>query len=279
MPWAPELFSAPALERLREGQRREHLMAVPYFDGLMTGEVDALVGSFAREPELHHPRRGRIKGAPAFGQLVTETRTWLDERNVTVEDVNFIVVPRGGVEEVVLHIDSDDGRIELPLALAADRNEHGRIIEIRIYFSTWPLTGRHAVRPPLLQPSGDVREPDIVGDYQRALAAGDMDAAVAAFEPDGYVREPAGDAYIHRGTEQLRALYELFFSNGGGIPLEHCAAFDDGRACALEYNVVVWGRTDLPPQAGIAVYVRGDSGKLSAARIYDDSDPPLSQQS
>ena len=54
---------------------------------------------------------------------------------------------------------------------------------------------------------------------------------------------------------------------------------DDGRACALEYNVVSWGGTELPPEAGIAVYVRGDSGKLSAARIYDDSDPPLRQQS
>ena len=74
----------------------------------------------------------------------------------------------------------------------------------------------------------------------------------------------------------MRALFELFFSGGGGIPLEHCAVTDSGRACALEYNVVRWGRTDLAPQAGIAVYVRGDTGKLAAARIYDDCDPPLS---
>jgi hypothetical protein len=32
----------------------------------------------------------------------------------------------------------------------------------------------------------------------------------------------------------------------------------------------------LPPEAGLAVYVRGDSGKLAAARVYDDSDPPQS---
>ena len=90
------------------------------------------------------------------------------------------------------------------------------------------------------------------------------------------MREPAGGAYVHRGTDELRALYALFFSNGGGIPLEHCTVTDDGRACALEYNVVAWGRTELPPEAGIAVYVRGDSGRLAAARVYDDSDPPLS---
>ena len=57
--------------------------------------------------------------------------------------------------------------------------------------------------------------------------------------------------------------------------LEHCAVTDDGRACALEYNVVRRGRTELPPESGIAVYVRGPSGKLAAPRIYDDSDPPL----
>ena len=71
------------------------------------------------------------------------------------------------------------------------------------------------------------------------------------------------------------AFYERLFSNGGGIPLEHCSVIDDGRTCALEYNVVRWGRTELPPEAGVAVYVRGESGKLAAARIYDDADPPL----
>ena len=62
---------------------------------------------------------------------------------------------------------------------------------------------------------------------------------------------------------------------GGGIALEHCAVTDDGRSCALEYNAVAWGQTELPPEAGMAVYVRGDSGKLATARIYDDVDPPL----
>ncbi len=66
-----------------------------------------------------------------------------------------------------------------------------------------------------------------------------------------------------------------WFSNGGGIPLEHCTSTDDGRRCALEYNVVRWGRTEIPPEAGVAVYVRGVSGRLAAARIYDDSDMPL----
>jgi hypothetical protein len=88
-------------------------------------------------------------------------------------------------------------------------------------------------------------------------------------------REPADGQHIHTGADGLRAFYARLFSNGGGTPLEHCALIDDKHACALEYNVVRWGQTELPPQAGVAVYVRGQSGKIAAARIYDDVDPPL----
>jgi hypothetical protein len=35
----------------------------------------------------------------------------------------------------------------------------------------------------------------------------------------------------------------------------------------------------MPPEAGVAVYVRGQSGKLAAVRIYDDADPPLGPRS
>ena len=274
MPWAPELFSAPTLQRLEEKWQRE-LVTVPFFDGLMAGEFDALVESFAGVPELHHPVRGRITGARAFEAFVVETNAWLSERNVSVEDVERIVAERRGFGEVVLHLDGESGRVDLPVAIVADKQPDGRIDELRMYYSSWPLTGRHVNRPPLLQPDPELRESDVVAEYQRALSAGDVDAIMAAFEPDGYVREPAGGEYVHSGPDGLRAFYELLFSNDGGIPLEHCALIDDGRTCALEYNVVRWGKTELPPAAGVGVYVRGQSGKLAAARIYDDVNPPL----
>jgi hypothetical protein len=275
VPWVPELFSAPVVQGLLDKYRHEHLRSVPFFDGLLTGEVDALIESFSGVPEVHHPVRGRIKGEGAFRHFVTEMTSWLAERKAKVENVNFLITDHRGVEEAVLHLDGGGGRVGLPLALAADRDQDRRVMELRLYFSSWPLTGRHANRPPLLQPDVDLHGPDVVDEYQRALATGDVEAIVGAFEPDGYMREPAGDGYVHRGTDELRAHYELFFSNGGGIPLEQCAVTDDGRTCALEYNVVAWGRTALSPEAGIAVYERGDGGKLAAARVYDDSDPPL----
>jgi SnoaL-like domain len=229
-------------------------------------------------PSCTTPVRGRVKGTRAFEAFVAEMNAWIARRNVSVEDVEHVVTERRGFEEVVLHLDGETGRVDLPVAIVADREADGRIDELRIYSSTWPLTGRHANRPPLLQPDPELRESDIVAEYQRALTAGDVDAIVAAFEPEGYAREPAGGQYIHGGPDGLRSFYQLLFSNDGGIALEHCALIDDKRACALEYNVVRWGQTELPPEAGVAVYVRGNSGKLTAARIYDDVDPPLSSR-
>jgi hypothetical protein len=271
MPFVPELFSAPVLAHVEEKQRVEELVAVPYFDGLMAGEPDALVESFAAEPELYDPVRGRVKGTRAFRAFVTEMNAWIARRNVSVEDVEHVITERRGFEEVVLHLDGETGRVDLPVAIVADREADGRLDELRIYFSTWPLTGRHGNRPPLLQPDPELHVSDIVAEYQRALTAGDVDAIVAAFEPDGYAREPTGGRYLHRGPDGLRSLYQSLFSNDGGILLEHCALIDDKRACALEYNVVRWGQTELLPEAGVAIYVRGQSGKIAALRIYDDA--------
>ena len=275
MPWIPELFSEPVLERLREKSERERLEAVPYYDGLMSGEHDALIRSFAAEPVLHDPLHGRIRGTRAFEAYVTELHGWLTQRNIAFDQVDDVITEEHGFEEVVLHLDGQSGRVEVPVAIVADRRSDGRLLELRVYHSMWPVLGRHVHRPPMLQRDPGLRASDVVAEYQDALAAGETEAIVATFEPDACAREPAGSQYSHRGRDGLHAFYEYLFSNDGGIPLEHCGLVDNGRVCALEYNVVWWGKTELPPEAGVAFYVRGESGKLAAARIYDDCDPPL----
>jgi hypothetical protein len=57
------------------------------------------------------------------------------------------------------------------------------------------------------------------------------------------------------------------------MALEPCAIADDGRICALEYNLAARRQPNAPPTAGIAVHVRGD-GALAAVRFYDDVQPP-----
>ena len=123
------MFSAPALQRILDRRERESLRSVPFFDGLLAGEIDALLGSFAGVPEVHHPVRGRIKGERAFRQFVAEMTSWFAARTAEVEDVDVILTPSRGIEEVVLHLDpeQDGRRIGLPLSLAADHDGDGRI--------------------------------------------------------------------------------------------------------------------------------------------------------
>jgi hypothetical protein len=228
MPWAPELFTAPVLQRLLDKRRLDEIVDMPYFDGLMAGEPDALVESFSGEPELYDPVRGRVKGARAFRAFVDDQIAWLSRYDVSAEDVSRIVLQRRGFEEVVLHLHGGGRRVDLPVAIVAEHPSEGGIEELRIYFSGRPLTGRHLNRPPLLQADPELRLPDVVGEH------------VAA--------------------------------NDGGASLELCSLIDDGVTCALEYNVVGWDGAELPPQAGVAIYVRGEHGKLAAVRIYDDVD-------
>ena len=273
MPWMPEIFTAPIAEAIRASTND----AVPYYEGIMADEPGALVGSFARQqPVLDDPRTGHVEGPGAFASFVADQAAWLRERDAVVENVALTRTPARTVEEVVLRMIADDGgRVELPVAVVSDRNPDRTLKMIRVYHSMWPLTGEHRVRPPLLPEDPNLHAEGTPGEYQRALAEGDLAGILATFEPDGYAREPSGGAYLHRGVEQLRGVYEHMFANGGGIPLEHCTLTDDGVRCAIEYNCVRWGLTDIPPQAGVAVYERG-SGRLllAAARIYDDVEPP-----
>ena len=94
----------------------------------MTGELDALIGSFAGTPEVHHPVRGRIRGAQEFGAFVTELNAWFGRLHLSIEEVDDVAAQRHGFDEVILHVDGATGRIGLP------------------------LTRRHATRPPLQQP-------------------------------------------------------------------------------------------------------------------------------
>jgi hypothetical protein len=243
VPWFPEASSP----------------AVPFYDGILQASPEDLAGSWASGPWLDDPRVGRIADRAGFEEWAIATRGWL--------------------EEVAIDLSVDAERRELPVAIAADHTSGGRLTAIRIYHSLWPLTGEHRIRQPMLEGDPGLEGPDVVGDYQRALAAGDLEAALDAYEDDAIVREPAGGPYVYRGKESLRRIYKLQFANGGGIPLERCQITDDGAACALEYNVVRWGVADLPPQAGLAVYGRGRTGKLAFGRIYDDAAPPAASDS
>ena len=266
MPWMPELFSAPALARLEE-RRRQKVVDIPYFEGLVMGEVDALVGSFAGEPRLHHPLRGQIEGEDEFREFVADTERWLGDHDASVEDVQRTVLTERGFEEVVVHLRTGDRRTQLPHAMVADHDAAGRIEEIRIYFGARALTGRPTERAPLLRPDLGLRLPTVVGRYAEALGSGDAEAVVAAFEADGRVREPGGADLVHAGASALRAFYGAQLA-GGAVKIDPCAVVESGDICALEHTTLRPGASS--PRAGFTVFVSGTGDQLAAARIYDE---------
>lgn len=267
-----------------------------YVSLLAAGDVAGVVDCFETTPHLDVPRAGHLYGEDQVAGYVAQQGEWLAERKARVEVVAETINDNRTVSEFLLHLEIDGVTTALPVAVVGERvggrprclvntglvppvlereEASTSVMHLRVYFSTWPLTGSHEQRAALLYEHEGLVIPDVVGEYQAALAAGDVDAVVASFEEDGYAREPSGAGFAHHGHEALRELYGHFFSHGGGIPLEHCTLTDDGTRSAIEYNVVRWGKTELPREPGVAVYERGRTGRLAAARIYDDTDPPL----
>ncbi len=243
--------------------------------GLDYEPVD-LRGALADRLTIEDPVHGRVSGGEAVrGYLAAEEDRASAERRRWKG-----AALTGGVRRVagefVCELWSDGRTIELPVAVVRDTAPGGGIA-LRIYHSTYPLTGTHRIRAPLLPGDPDLHASDIVGEYFAALAAGDAERIVATFAPDGYFREPSGGSYSYRGHDALLALYRRFFGAGGGIVLEHCALVEDGVRSALEFNCVRWGSHALAPQAGLAIYARDEAGKIASAHVYDDVTPPFAE--
>jgi hypothetical protein len=239
-----------------------------FLSRLLSGDPNPLRAAFAGEPVVEDPTDGTVRGVQDFERFVRNRHGWLTERAARIEPIRTTATTQRVVFEALLRLRLAEADVELPIGIVGDRTDE-QVRAIRLYHSFWPLERRHRVRPPLLQEDRAVAVADVVSEYQRALASGDADAIVATFEPDGYFREPAGGEFIHSGYTKLREFMSYILA-AGGIGLEHCTVTDDGVACAIEFNAVRFGTQPLVPQSGLAVYQRGSSGRLCAARIYDD---------
>ncbi len=250
-------------------------MAERYWQLLVLGDVDGLMAIFGASPRIDDPRAGRITGADGVRRFAAQAHEWLAGLSAHVSPVRTTRSDRRTVAEQDLHLTIDGHDVHLPTAVVAERHDDPRLERLTVYHSTWPLTGAHAVRPPVLEVDPGLEAPDVIGSYELALAQGNLQSVMECFETDASFREPAGDGFVHRGEERLRDFYLEVFGNVGGLVLDLCCITDDGEACAVEYNALKWGRTPLVPQAGIGVYERGSDGLLlHAARVYDDVTPP-----
>jgi ketosteroid isomerase-like protein len=272
MPWFPEFASAMELAREQTRAAGQADPVGQYFAALSRGDIHDLETAWPGELVVHDPRAGEVRGHRQLRRFVRNNQSWLAERGARIETVAATSAGGRAVVELLAHLAGDGGELAWPVAVVAESPDDTSVV-FRTYCSQWPVDGRRHLRPPILEP-GDASPGDVVGRYQAALEAGDAEAVVSTFTPDGYYREAIGPHATHRGTAELRSFFTREFSAGGGIALQDCTVTDDGARCALEYNCVRWGARDLPPQAGLGVYERGPGGLLTAARVYDDVEPP-----
>jgi hypothetical protein len=273
MPWFPDFISAAELARRQTRAAGQADPVAQYITALNKGDIHALESVWPGEMVVYDPRAGEIRGHKQLRRFVSQNQSWLGERNARIETVASTRVGSRAVVELLGHLAGDGPELAWPVAVVAESPDD-RSVVFRTYCSQWPVDGRRHLRSPILGP-GAARLGDVVGRYQAALNAGDVDAIVDTFAPDGYYREAIGPHPAHRGAAELRSFFTRCFGAGGGIGVQPCVVTDDGVRCALEYNCLRWGSYDLPPQAGIAVYERGQDGLLTAVRVYDDIEAPI----
>jgi hypothetical protein len=245
-----------------------------YLPALLSAQGDDLARRLGSRATVDDPIFGRSSGAAAIGRHIEQAVAWFAARSASFERVAFTTGSDRDVTEGVLTLVADGQRVALPVAVVAERRPE-REVEIRIYHSTKAIVDKPPARAPLVPRDDDLPLPPPINAHLYALARGDIESVIAGFEEGASLRDPLGGSHpkaSHGGA--LRAYYERLIGTGvprgPGLDLLKGARADDGRTCALEYTVAKLHGRDVTPQPGLAVYERGESGLLHAARLYHD---------
>jgi hypothetical protein len=244
-----------------------------YLPALLASQPEQLTLRLGDRATVDDPIFGRTTGMPALQRYLEEVAAWLGKHEASFEKVAFTMGSDRDVTEGTLALSFDGRRVSVPVAIVAERRKE-REVEMRLYYSTRPINGSHAIRSPLLPQDDEIAVPPPVAAHLAALGKGDVAAIVASFEVGGTMRSPAGESYTRDADGgPLQVFYQkLFGTTGGGVEVLNGGRADDGSTCALEYTIVKVHGKGVSPQAGLAVYERGESGLLKAARVYEDAE-------
>jgi hypothetical protein len=276
MPWFPELLVSHHLQPVPSP---DSWQTVPFYLGIMDMTPECLLASWAGQPAVDDPRVGPVRGTAEFLDYVQTTREWLALGDAQAIAVSVLHSAGRLVEEVVLELCVAGERHQLPVAVVAEWNLEHRLTSIRIYHSLWPLFPNHDVHVPAISGQDHVRLPSVVRENQRAREAEDPDAILATYEADAAVcvsgngphrlssASSFGGSGTSVGAEELRRLYATPSVPGTKPVVEIRTGTDDGRRCALEFQVTRFAEPH-PDQVGLTVFELGATGRIARERSY-----------
>ena len=173
-------------------------MLSEFYRQLGDGDVEAIRHLFAGQVAISAPGADGIIGNLQLDDFVAAERAWLAEWCAQYWIVRKASVGDRHALEILVHGRRGEERLELPVLIIAGCAGE-RCAWLRIYHSTWPLTGRHRVRPPIAMPMEVEDEPAVIERYFSGLAKGDVEEVLACYAPDGSLREPSGGGLDMRG--------------------------------------------------------------------------------
>ncbi len=233
--------------------------------------IESLASRLGAKATVDDPLHGRATGLPAIEAYLKEAATWLSARSATFTRIGFTTGTDRDVTEGTLALTLKTKTLDLPIAVVAERRR-SREVELRVYCATQSVLGERRKRARLVGTDPELILPPAVGAFLDALAAADPKGAAAAFEHDGSLRDARGLDHAMAGGALVAFVEELVKKSapGVGLELQRGGAADDGRTCALEYTLVRAHGREVEPQPGLALFARGESGLLSAVRLYGD---------
>jgi hypothetical protein len=248
------------------------LLSEVYLPALLSSDTDSLARRLGDRATLDDPLSGRVSRPAELSQALRSGATWLASHQAAFEKHRVVVGSDRDLTEGTLALVVNGKAVALPVAVVAEKRRE-REVEVRLYYSTGALGGSRSPRGPLLSSDDTVIVPPPVAAHLDALARGDHAAVLAGFEHGATLRTADGKSYGGPAGPGLGDYFgSLIASDGasGGTQMLKNARADDGSTCALEYTIVAVRGHGVAPQAGLAVYERGENGLLRAVRLYGD---------
>ena len=150
------------------------------FDNFVHGDAEWITGIFPGPVAIDTPLSGAVDGRDALTASLEQEGYWWQERVQSIDTLTTLENAYHDVVELRVNLRHKGKTLDLPVAVFGQKSGGG-YGQIRIYHSTWPLTGSHLYRAPIVWPDAHLDEPEVIGAYFDGLWRGDTAATLSLF--------------------------------------------------------------------------------------------------